>query len=157
MPPRFLVDPAGVDLDHVEADIEDIRKYNPQRFEMEQISAILRYDGEEGVCVALREVGEEEFWVRGHIPARPILPGVLMCECAAQVSSYYFMRKSGFDGFLGFAGLEKVKFRGVVVPGDRLVMVAKAREMRPRRAIFDCQGFVGERLVFHCVIIGMAV
>jgi 3-hydroxyacyl-[acyl-carrier-protein] dehydratase len=157
MPPRFLVEPSDVDVSHVVATKEDIRKVNPHRFEMEQIDVILRYDTEAGLCVALREVRDDEFWVRGHIPGRPVMPGILMCECAAQTASYYFTRASGFDGFLGFGGMDKVKFRGIVVPGDTLILVASCRGMRSRRAVFDCQGMVGDRLAFQCVIVGLAV
>ena len=157
MPPKFLVEPSEIDVNHVVATKEDIRKFNPHRFEMEQIDAILQYDPETGICVALREVRDDEFWVRGHIPGRPIMPGVLLCECAAQTASYFFIRKTGFGGFLGFGGMEKVKFRRVVSPGDTVIMATRCRDMRSRRAIFDCQGTVGDRLVFQCVVIGLPV
>lgn len=157
MPPQFLLDPAKLDPIRVVAGPEDIRSYNPHRYEMEQIHAIVHYDEGEGVAAALRDIGGDEFWVRGHIPGRPIFPGVLMCECAAQTSSYYYMRSTGFDGFLGFAGLDSVKFRMSLAPGDRLIMVAKAREIRARRAVFDCQGLVKGRVAFQCVVTGMAV
>lgn len=157
MPPRFLVEPSDIDVSHVVATKEDIRKVNPHRFEMEQIDAILRYEAESGLCVAIRVVRDDEFWVRGHIPGRPIMPGVLLCECAAQTASYFFTRASGFEGFLGFGGMEKVKFRGLVIPGDTLIMATSRRDMRSRRAVFDCQGMVGDRLVFQCVVIGLPV
>lgn len=155
MPREMIVPPSEIDPDNIVIPMDDVRKYNRQRFEMEQLTGLLRYDPEAGVCIGLRVVGDDEFWVRGHIPGRPLYPGVLMCECAAQTCSYYYMRKTEHDGFLGFAGLGDVKFRGQVVPGDRLVMVAACRELRARRAKFDCQGFVGEKLVFEGAVIGM--
>ena len=157
MPPKYIVDPSEIDVNNIVATSEDIRRYNRQRYEMEQIHAIIKYDEEQAICVALRSIKDDEFWVRGHIPERPIFPGVLMCECAAQTSSYYYMRSTGFNGFLGFGGLESVKFRGTIVPGDQLAMVTQCRETRARRAIFDCQGILGDRLVFQCVVIGMPV
>ena len=51
--------------------------------------------------------------------------------------------------------MEDVKFRGQVVPGDRLIMVNKCLEIRSRRAVFECQGLVGDRIVFQAVVIGM--
>lgn len=155
MPPQYLVPPGEIDLDKVEVPVEGIRKYNQQRFEMEQLTAILRHDPDLGISIARRDIKDDEFWVRGHVPGRPLFPGVLMCECAAQLASYHLLRTLDHDGFLGFGGMADVKFRGQVVPGDRLVMVAKCRERRPRRAVFDCQGLVGEKIVFQGVIIGM--
>ena len=65
---NFIVDLALLDLDRPIADIEAIRAQNPQRHEMEQLSAILYEDLDLNVCAALKEVGEDEFWVRGHMP-----------------------------------------------------------------------------------------
>jgi 3-hydroxyacyl-[acyl-carrier-protein] dehydratase len=155
MPPQYLVPPNEIDVTRIEVPMEEVRKFNQQRFEMEQLSGILRYDPEQGICIGLRHVKPDEFWVRGHVPGRPLLPGVLMCECAAQVASYYTIRYLQHKGFIGFGGMEEVKFRGQVVPGDTLVMVGKSVEIRSRRAVFECQGLVGDRIVFQCRIIGM--
>lgn len=157
MPPKLIVDPATLDLAHVEDDIEGIRKFNRQRYEMELLSAVVRYNAEEQYVVAYKNTSEQDFWVRGHIPGRPLMPGVLICECAAQTCSYYYGRSTGNDRFLGFAGMDNIKFRGQIVPGDRLVMVAKVREMKSRISAFDCQGFVNGRMVFEGTIHGVAL
>ena len=157
MPPKMLVDLDQLDLDHIEDDIEGIRKCNQQRYEMEMLSGIIAFNPEEQYVVAFKDASEEEFWVRGHIPGRPLMPGVLICECAAQCCSYYNGRTSETEGFMGFAGLDAVKFRGQVVPGDRLVMVSKAKTMKSRISSFDCQGFVNGRLVFEGVIRGISL
>ena len=67
------------------------------------------------------------------MPDYPLLPGVLMCEAAAQLCRYYIMQHSGLlqGDFIGFGGLENVRFRGPVRPGDRLVLVAKGRTPPP--------------------------
>jgi 3-hydroxyacyl-[acyl-carrier-protein] dehydratase len=65
------------------------------------------------------------------------------------------LRKESSD-FIAFGGLENVKFRGLVRPGDRLIVAARMTEHRVgRRAIFACQGIVGKSLVFHGDIIGV--
>jgi 3-hydroxyacyl-[acyl-carrier-protein] dehydratase len=69
--------------------------------------------------------------------------------------SYYYKEAVPGERFLGFGGLEGVKFRAEVVPGQRFVLAAKALDMRPRRAVFDCQGFVDGRMVYEGTIIGM--
>lgn len=153
----LLVDIDKLDLKGVEVGIEGIRAVNPHRYEMEQLSGILKFDPENGIIIGFKDVKADEFWVRGHIPDRPLLPGVLMVEAAAQLCTYYYKRSMQDDRFLGFAGIDKVKFRGKVVPGDRLIIIAKKLELRPRRAIFDTQGIVNKRLVFEGVIIGMVV
>jgi len=157
MPPKRLVDLDRIDLQHVEDDLEGIRKYNRQRHEMEMLTGIVRYDPVERVAVGFKDTSPDDFWVRGHIPGRPLMPGVLICECAAQLCSYYFGRTERRSGFFGFAGMDGVKFRGQVLPGDRLIMVAKLRELKSRISTFDCQGFVNGRMVFEGTIRGMAM
>ena len=80
-----------------------------------------------------------------------------MLEAAAQLCNYYYKKTTMDDRFLGFAGIDKVKFRGKVIPGDKLILIAKNKELRSRRAIFDTQGVVNGNLVFEGVIIGMVV
>ncbi len=157
MPPRALIDLDSIDLSRVVAGPEEIRRRNPQRFEMEQLNGIVHLDLDEGVAVGFKDVKEDEFWVRGHIPGRPLLPGVLMCEAVAQLCSYVYHETTHHERFLGFGGMESVKFRRPVAPGDRLILVAKRTELGPRRAVFDCQAFVEGRMVYEGTIIGMPV
>ena len=64
--------------------------------------------------------GEEEFF-SGHFPSRPTLPGVLQCESIAQLGAYALLSDEKFSGRLAlFGGIDKVRFRRQVVPGDRL-------------------------------------
>jgi len=157
MPPALLVDPAKLDFSTVVADKAAIRERNRQRFEMEQITAIILVDHENHLVVGYKDVTDDEFWVRGHMPDYPIMPGVLLCEVAAQMASYYSHHLAGPGRFIGFGGMEEIRFRGPVRPGDRLVMVAKASRLHPRQTIFDTQGFVGDQMVFHGKIIGLTM
>ena len=172
MAPPLLVDLAKLDLSRVVMPIEEIRQYNPHRFEMEQLSGVIHLDPAAGEIVAFKDVRPDEFWVRGHIPGRPLMPGVLMIEAAAQMSSLYYKYVQKDSRFLGFGGVDGVKFRGQVVPGERLLLLGKAVEIRSRRAVFDTQGVVGDRptravagpasagvgrLVFEARITGMPI
>ena len=158
MPPAPLVDPSTIDTSRVLADQERIRRSNPQRFEMEQLTAIVHLDLEHALIIGYKDVASDEFWVRGHMPDYPLMPGVLICEAAAQLSSYYCNQvRLHEDGFIAFGGMEDVRFRGQVRPGDRLLLVGKGLRLHRRHTIFDCQGFVGTNMVFHGKIIGVPI
>ncbi|MBU4398557.1 MAG: beta-hydroxyacyl-ACP dehydratase, partial [Planctomycetes bacterium] len=78
----LIIDFSEYDLDHVVSDTEAIRRANMQRYEMEQLTAICFEDPERGICVGYKDLTENEFWVRGHMPGMPLMPGVIMCEAA---------------------------------------------------------------------------
>ena len=156
MPPEFHLDPSHLDFGHVLADQEAIRRYNPQRFEMEQLTAIVYEDTERHIMAGYKDVRHDEFWVRGHMPGYPLLPGVLQCESAAQLCSYYIESNGLAHGdFIGLGGLENVRFRSPVRPGDRFVLVAKVCRSHRRQVVFNVQGFVGSTMVFHADVIGL--
>jgi len=156
MPPELHFDPAKIDFSNVVADLDGIRKVNPQRFEMEQLDAIVHIDFPQKLIIGYKDVRFDEFWVRGHMPGFPLLPGVLLCEASAQLCSYYTMTQHKFEGtFLGFGGMNEVRFRSPVKPGDRLVLVSKEVRYNRRQMVFNVQGFVNERMVFHGDIIGV--
>jgi 3-hydroxyacyl-[acyl-carrier-protein] dehydratase len=158
MRPALHLDPSAVDCSRVVVDLEAIRKVNPQRFEMEQLTAIVLMDTERQLIAGYKDVRVDEFWVRGHMPAFPLLPGVLMCEAAAQLASYYMVTTGfGSGDFIGFGGLEHVRFRGMVKPGDRFLLIGKVVKLHRRQSILNVQGFVGGNLVFHGEIIGVPI
>jgi 3-hydroxyacyl-[acyl-carrier-protein] dehydratase len=156
MPPELILDPAQIDTGRVVADREELRTVNPHRFEMEQLDAVVLMEPAERLIVGYKDVRPDEFWVRGHMPDFPLLPGVLMCEAAAQLISYYVTRTGLKVGdYVVFGGMENVRFRGTVRPGDRLVLVGKGTRVHRRQTIFNVQGFVGTTMVFHADIIGV--
>jgi 3-hydroxyacyl-[acyl-carrier-protein] dehydratase len=156
MPPQPHFDPACLDFQRVVADREAIRRVNPQRFEMEQLDAILMVDSAQHLVAGYKDVRGDEFWVRGHMPGYPLMPGVLQCEAAAQLCSYYVTTNHLLHGdFVGFGGLENARFRGTVRPGDRLVLIGKGVRMHRRQTVFNVQGFVGTTMVFHADILGV--
>jgi 3-hydroxyacyl-[acyl-carrier-protein] dehydratase len=156
MPPELHIDVTQLDFDRVLADRADIERVNPQRFEMEQLTAIVYMEPSQNLIVGYKDVKADEFWVRGHMPDYPLMPGVLMCEAAAQLCSYFIMVNGLTQGdFLGFGGMENVRFRGPVKPGDRFVLVSKATKLHRRQCIFSVQGFVGATMVFQAEIIGV--
>jgi 3-hydroxyacyl-[acyl-carrier-protein] dehydratase len=146
---------SAVDLTQVVADRDAIYARLPHRYEFMQLDAILKIDVAAGLAVGLRQVRTDEFWVRGHIPSQPIMPGVLMLETAAQMAAYLSQEVQPTGKFLAFGGLEDVRFRSAVFPPATMYIVEKIIEVRPRRTVCDAQGFVDGKLVFEARIIGM--
>ncbi len=154
---ELIYDLSKIDFDHVVCDIEEIRRINPQRYEMEQLTAVVYESTEEGVCIGYKDVARDEFWVRGHMPNMPVMPGVMMLEAAAQISAY-FAQKYDYLGakMIGFGGLEEVRFRGPVIPGDRLVLISRLlKSRRGRMIICRFQGAVGDMVAVDGVLKGI--
>ena len=154
-----ILDPATLDSSNVAFSKVEILKLNKQRDEFEQLDKLISLDVEEGLAVGFKHQSPEEFWTRGHIPGRPIMPGVLMIEMAAQISSVIFHLKFDPEGkkFFGFGGVDKVKFRGTVEPGADFLMVVRAKALRSRMAVFEAQGFVEGKMVFEGEVTGIVL
>ena len=157
MPPKLLADLDHLDLDHIAYDLDAIRETVPQRFEMEQLTAIHHFDRKNQVVVGSRMIGEDEWWARGHIPGRPIFPGVLTIEASAQLATWLHQAVSGESKFFGFGGVDQVRFRAAISPGDRVILISKIRAIKSRKGLFDCQAVVNGKLVFEALITGMVV
>ncbi len=157
MPRRApILDPSEYDLNRVIAGVEEIRRYNRQRFEMEQLTAIVFEDRQRSICVGYKDLRPDEFWVRGHMPGTPLMPGVIMCEAAAQLASYFAQKYRVLDAtVVGFGGLKDVRFRGVVLPGERFVVVARLLKTRSTMMTCEFQCLVRQNLVCEGVIIGI--
>lgn len=157
MPPQLLFDITGIDLDRVLFDQEAIRAANPQRGDMEQLNAIVHAAPEHGQIIGYKDIRADEFWVSGHIPGRPLFPGVLMIEAGAQLASFYTRRYLGWKGFIGFGGADDIRFRQPVLPGSRMYILGLQTSNRHRRVTCKVQGLVNGAQVFEAAIIGSEV
>lgn len=165
MPPQALFDVSKMDFDRPLYDLMAIRSVNPQRHEMEQLTAVVHVDeaGADGFkgkgAVGYKDVTDREFWVQGHMPGFPLMPGVILCEAAAQLAGFYARKFDILGGdYLGFGGMDEVRFRAPVFPGCRLILMARLVDLRPkRRAEFAFQGFVKDRMVFSGSMIGVPI
>jgi 3-hydroxyacyl-[acyl-carrier-protein] dehydratase len=95
--------------------------------------------------------------VAGHIPGRPIYPGVLMIEAAAQISSILYHINADVNHFMGFTRCDNCSFRGQVLPGDTLALVSIIRKFQRRRFVCDAQGYVDGKFIFEVQITGMMI
>jgi 3-hydroxyacyl-[acyl-carrier-protein] dehydratase len=138
-------------------DTSAVEQVNPHRYEMRLLDGIVYFDTEQGLIVGYKDTSPDDFWVRGHIPGRPLMPGVLMVEAAAQLASFAAKKITAEERFIAFGGIENVKFRAQISPGDRLYLLGKFLERRPRRFKLAAQGVSNGQLVFQAVIIGMPI
>lgn len=117
-------------------DIQAIMQRLPHRYPFLLLDRVIRIvPGEE--IVALKNVTINEPFFQGHFPARPIMPGVLIVEAMAQaggVLAHETRRSEKPEGLIYFMGIDSVRFRRPVVPGDQLILEARLLKFRSRAA-----------------------
>jgi len=157
MPPPLLFDLSEIDINGPPLfDREAVCKVNPQRYEMQHLDGILWYDKKQAAILGYKDVTNKEFWVRGHIPGRPLMPGVIQIEAAAQLLSFFVKEIYQEEGFVGFGGISHAKFRAPVEPGCRLLLLGHITKARPgRKYVCNVQGVVGDTLALEATISGM--
>ena len=156
---ELIVELSKLDFENPVADLEVIRQYNPQRYEMEQLTGVVYEDTQKHICVGYKDITDDEFWVRGHMPSMPLMPGVIMLEAAAQLCSYYVQKHDMLgSAMVGFGGLEDVRFRDPVLVGSRLLLMCELIKVRRGRMLVSrFQGVVGESIAVEGIIKGIPI
>lgn len=136
-------------------DILEIRKYLPHRYPFLLIDRVLELvEGESIVAMKNVSINEEVF--QGHFPHFPVFPGVMLIEAMAQacgVLGFKTMNKTPDDGSIYlFAGIDNVRFKRQVVPGDQVVFEAKIVSVKRGIWKFDCVAKVDDNLVTRATI-----
>jgi 3-hydroxymyristoyl/3-hydroxydecanoyl-(acyl carrier protein) dehydratase len=159
MPSAPLIDFDSIDLSRVVVTREAVREFCKQREHFEMLDGLLHFDLEGKRAVGFKDLTPHDWWAAGHIPGRPIFPGALQCEGAAQLCTYDFMhRRTDLAGaFVGFAGMNGTRFRGIVEPPCRMLFVGEVQSIRKTMFTYYAQGFVDRRLVFETEIMGVVV
>lgn len=159
MAKQFLFDLDQYDLSTVKVTQAQIAEINPHRGDMALLDGVFHMNGpgETLWAIGYKDIRDDEFWVPGHIPGRPVYPGVLMIETAAQLASFLFIHEQPDTEFMGFTGCNDAKFRGQVVPGDRLLILGREIKRNRRRIVCYCQGVVDGKMVFEVEITGMPI
>ncbi len=113
--------------------VEEIQKLLPHRYPFALVDRIIEYvPGKRAVGIKNVTFNEPHF--QGHFPGRPMMPGVLIVEAMAQVGGIVLTQLPELEGGLFlFAGIDKVRFRRPVVPGDRLIMTVELLCVKRRR------------------------
>ncbi|MFO0828245.1 MAG: hypothetical protein U0572_08855 [Phycisphaerales bacterium] len=157
MPVQLLFDISKIDRSAVAADAAAVGRINPQCGAMRQLDHVIWVNDAKTQVLGVKFVRHDEFWVPGHIPGRPLFPGVLQIEAAAQLSSYLQHVKFPDLGFIGFTRCDETSFRGQVVPGDTLYILAQEIVSNRRRFESIAQGVVNDKIVFESKVAGMAI
>src|SRR4028119_2272802 len=112
---------------------EDIQRLLPHRYPFALVDRIIEYvPGKRAVGIKNVTFNEPHF--QGHFPGRPLMPGVMIVEAMAQVGGIVLTQMPNMEGGLFvFAGIDKVRFRRPVVPGDQLVMTTELLSIKRRR------------------------
>jgi len=130
-------------------DIQAIMQRLPHRYPFLLIDRIVRFvPGEE--IVALKNVTMNEPFFQGHFPAKPVMPGVLIIEALAQAGGILAAEIRGAEKqgeIIYFMGMDAVRFRKPVVPGDQLMLEARVLKMRSRVAKMAGRALVDGQLV----------
>ena len=155
MPPPLLIDVATADLSQIVLGKKEIYEQLPQRFEFELLDGVCHVDRAARKMIAFADIRPDAWWVRGHVPTRPLLPGVLMLEMAAQASAVLAKQLEPDDSFIGFGGVEECKFRQSVSPPARLYLLCEGTDFRARRIVSQTQGVVEGQLAFEARITGL--
>ena len=128
--------------------VEEIHQLLPHRYPFALVDRIVEFvPGEK--AVGIKNVTFNEPYFPGHIPNRPIMPGVMMIEAMAQVGGVILAQLPGMQGkFFAFAGIDKASFRRPVTPGDRLIMTVELLSFKRKRiAKMKGKGMVDDLLV----------
>lgn len=137
-------------------DVNEIRKYLPHRYPFLLIDRVVEIvEGESIVAYKNITINEEIF--NGHFPQAPVFPGVMIIEAMAQASGilgFKSLNKTPDDGSIYlFAGIDDVRFKRQVIPGDRLLL--ESRVISSKRGIwkFECQATVDGVLAASATIL----
>lgn len=126
--------------------IDQIKELIPHRYPFLLVDKVIEL--EEGKrAVGIKNVTANEPFFQGHFPDYPIMPGVLIVEAMAQVGCVAMMSMDENKGKLGvFAGLDKIRFKKEVRPGDTLTMEVEMLSVRRNIGKATAKAFVGEEL-----------
>ena len=111
MPSTPFVDLATLDLERPLAGPDELKANLAQRGTFEMLNGVLYRDEEEGLIVGFKDIRADDWWASDHIPGRPLFPGVLMIEAAAQLCSYDYKMRGVCDGS-SFVGSSQVGSHG---------------------------------------------
>lgn len=135
-----------------ELGIEEIMEILPHRYPFLLVDKVIHIEKDKRV-VGIKNVTNDEFFLQGHFPGRPVMPGVLQIEAMAQVAGVLLLRRGERKGKTPFLiAVEGARFRRPVVPGDQLRLEAEVVRVRSRAGQVRTKAYVDGQLVAEAEI-----
>ena len=122
---------------------EEIKNFLPHR---EPMLLVDWTEGNEEGIKATYHVTGEEFFLRGHFPDFPVVPGVILCEIMAQSSVLLIPRDLLVTNLAMYGGLDGVKFKGSVFPGDKVCVTSRLSSIRPPLVVVEAEARVNGKV-----------
>lgn len=136
----------------IQFDVQDVLRRLPHRYPLLLVDRVIEVEGFRR-AVGIKNVTINEPFFQGHFPNQPIMPGVLQLEALAQLTGFLLQRKLEMTGMLGvLASIDKVRFRGSVVPGDQLRLEVEVLRLNRNRAQVKAQAKVGRRVASEAML-----
>ena len=130
-------------------DISKVMEYLPHRYPFLLIDRVVESEADK-YLLALKNVTVNEPFFQGHFPGQPVMPGVLILEALAQATGLlaFSSMDDGHESKLYMlVGIDKVRFRGQVVPGDQLMLDVRLERTMRGIGMFECKALVDGTLV----------
>ena len=138
-------------------DLEQIKRIIPHRDPFLFVDHVLSFEENKRV-VGVKRLSMKDSFFSGHFPTHPIMPGVLIVEALAQVAGLLILnRKENLGKYAYFMGMDKVKFRKPVLPGDELILEVEMVRMKERAGHARGQALVNGKVVAEAGMMTFAV